>query len=139
MASLLSAEASAQAHGHLHLDPTLELQVPVKSKCESCCPGASFLKKLLCCCSSNCCNKTVQRDVVIYCDSKGLCKEFDPEKSSNHLEDYKKTAERVKSLVEVEKLKRGSQIRKETGIDLEAKSARGEPIKLDELKRIQAI
>lgn len=136
MASLVSGEASA--HAHLHIDPTLE--VPIKARCATCCPITSIMKKIFCCCSSECCNKTeIRQDRIVYCKSDGTCIPFDPSKSVNHAEDHKKTIDRVKTITSIEKAKRGSVISQETGVDLEAKYAKSEPLRLRELRRIQSI
>jgi hypothetical protein len=138
MVSLVSGEASA--HGHLHLDPSL--QIPVKSKFEDCCPKSNVIMKLLCCggcCRSNCCNKSELHidDHTIYCHSDGRCEAFDVEKVEDTQEALRRSATRVKSLIEKEK--RLSKIKVEIGIDLDEKIEKAEPITVRELRRLQTI
>lgn len=135
MVSAISAEASA--HGHLHLDPSLQL--PVKSRCEDCCPSSSFFMKIFCCggcCNSKCCNKEINLDDhPIYCFPDGRCVIFDPKKADEPASALKESAERVASLVAKEN--RLSMIRAETGVDLEAKIKDSESITIGEIKRLQ--
>jgi hypothetical protein len=137
MASLVSGEASAQAH--LHLDPSL--QIPVKNSCEDCLPGGNLLFRLFCCAAcfrSNCCNTTLELDDhAIYCHEDGRCEIFDSTKTDDTRETFKVSAERVKRLVEREK--RLSRIQAETGIDLESKVKERHPITIRELKRMQTL
>lgn len=140
MVSLVSGEASA--HGHLHLDPTLEVAPRVRARCATCMPIKTILRRIFCCCASNCCNTTTinrPSDPIIYVCKDGKCVLFDPSKSDNPKEDYKKTAERVKSFVESEKKVSGSVITEKSGVDLDAKLAHGEPLRAHELKRLQSI
>lgn len=137
MASILSAEASAQAH--LHLDPSL--QIPVKSKFEDCCPGSTIFFKFFCCgCfKSDCCNKTTLsiESAPIYCHANGLCEVLVPDAHENVNEALQVTAIRVKGFVE--KDKRLSMVHRESGIDLEERVAKAEPISVRELKRMQTL
>lgn len=138
MVSLVSGEASAQ--GHLHLDPSL--QIPVNSEFRDCCPKSKVLMKLLCCggcCKSSCCNKTELHidDHAIYCHPDGRCEIFDVEKVEDETEALRISAARVKALVEKEK--RLSHIQRESGIDLEEKIKKAEPITVRELRRLQTM
>lgn len=134
MASLVSAEASA--HGHLHLDPTLEVAPEIDAECKTCCPIKAISRKLFCCCASNCCNTTVQRpshDVVVYVCKDGLCEPFDPTKSTDHAADYRKTAERVISLTG----SNGMLIRQNTGVNIDYKVTASQPLTARELDKIR--
>ena len=138
MVSLVSGEASAQ--GHLHLDPSL--QIPVNSEFQDCCPKSKVIMKLLCCggcCKSNCCNKTEVHidDHAIFCHPDGRCEIFDVEKVEDADEALRLSATRVKSLVEKEK--RLSKIKIDTGIDLEEKIEKAEAITVRELRRLQTM
>jgi hypothetical protein len=138
MVSLVSGEASAQ--GHLHLDPSL--QIPVNSEFRDCCPKSNVIMKLLCCggcCKSNCCNKSEVHidEYAIYCHSDGRCEIFDAEKVENEDEALRLSAARVKALVE--KQNRLSHIKRESGIDLDAKIEKAEAITVRELRRLQTM
>lgn len=138
MVSLVSGEASA--HGHLHLDPSL--QIPVKNTCGDCLPKGGILSKIFCCGSCikcTCCNKTEMHvdDHAIYCHKDGRCEIFDPDKTDNADEALRLSALRVKALVEKEK--RLSKVVEEIGVDLEKKVQKGEPVTVRELKRLQTI
>ena len=137
MASLVSGEASAQAH--LHLDPSL--QFPIKNTCEDCMPRGSLLFKLFCCSicfRSSCCNTTIELDDhAIYCHKDGRCEIFDSSKTEDTRETFKVSAERVRTFAT--KDKRLSRIQADSGVDLDSRVKDGHAITLRELKRMQTI